>query len=80
MVRKVTVMSAVSGTSGKSMRTLPDTDEWGFVKERSPTPEVFMGRAGGAGQRALEQKWVSKSQIWLILACYNKFAYWIWTF
>ncbi|KAI9639156.1 putative rab GTPase activator [Dioszegia hungarica] len=53
--RKGTV---ISSTSGRSLRTLPDTDEWGFIKDKSPTPEVFMGRAGGAGQRALEQKWL----------------------
>lgn len=61
--RKDTVISSLSGTSGKSLRTLPDTDEWGFVKEKSPTPEVFMGRAGGAGQRALEQKWVRQTRL-----------------
>jgi len=39
-------------------RIVPDTDEWGFVKEKSTIPEIFNSRAAPGEHRATEQKWV----------------------
>lgn len=41
-------------------RIVPDTDEWGFVKDVSTIPEIFMSRAAPGEHRANEQKWVSQ--------------------
>ena len=50
----------VSGSSSGSLRaSLPETDEWGFLKEKSPTPEIFQSRNAPGDHRAVEQKWVS---------------------
>ena len=39
-------------------RSVPETDEWGFVKDVSAVPEIFMSRAAPGEHRANEQKWV----------------------
>lgn len=48
-----------SGSSSGSLRApLPETDEWGFLKEKSPTPEIFQSRSAPGDHRVAEQKWV----------------------
>jgi hypothetical protein len=37
----------------------PELDEWGFLKHKSPTPQIFRSRQSPAEVRAAEQKWVS---------------------
>jgi hypothetical protein len=37
--------------------TPPETDEWGFLRDRSPTPAIFQSRKTAGDIRALEQKW-----------------------
>ena len=54
-----TMKSSQSGRSGNSSRTLPETDEWGFVLSMGTTPDIYLGRAEGSEQRANEMKWVS---------------------
>ena len=55
-------LTIVSGSSSRSLRVpLPETDEWGFLKERSPTPEIFQSRSAPEDHRAVEQKWVSST-------------------
>lgn len=39
-------------------KLLPETDEWGFVKDKSMVPEIFKSRAAPGEHRAMEQKWV----------------------
>lgn len=39
--------------------TPPETDEWGFLRDRSPTPAIFHSRKTAGDIRALEQKWRS---------------------
>lgn len=57
--RRPTINTMKSSQSGMSARTLPETDEWGFVLSMGTTPEIYLGRAGGSEQRANEMKWVS---------------------
>lgn len=52
-------MCSVSSSSAYSSRALYDTDEWGFLKEKSPTPEIFQSRSAPGNHRAIESKWVS---------------------
>lgn len=47
--------------SSSSLRALPETDEWGYLKDRSPVPEIFGGRVGAGKNREGEQKWVRHS-------------------
>ncbi|ORY26333.1 rab-GTPase-TBC domain-domain-containing protein [Naematelia encephala] len=54
--RKSTVGSELSTSSS---RPLPKTDEWGFLKDSSPVPEIFGGRVGAGKNREGEQKWLS---------------------
>jgi len=52
-------LTIVSGSSSGSFRApLPETDEWGFLKEKSPTPEIFQSRSAPGDHRIAEQKWV----------------------
>ncbi|GMK53934.1 hypothetical protein CspeluHIS016_0105200 [Cutaneotrichosporon spelunceum] len=37
--------------------TPPETDEWGFLRDRSPTPAIFQSRKTAGDIRYLEQKW-----------------------
>jgi hypothetical protein len=55
--RKDTTKSDVSGSS---MGHLAETDEWGFLKDVGPTPEIFQSRSAAGDHRAAEQKWVSR--------------------
>ncbi|UOH83298.1 hypothetical protein LQV05_006023 [Cryptococcus neoformans] len=48
-----------SSSSAYSSRALYDTDEWGFLKEKSPTPEIFQSRSAPSDHRAIESKWLS---------------------
>ncbi|WVQ77904.1 hypothetical protein IAR50_007610 [Cryptococcus sp. DSM 104548] len=49
-----------SGTSaGGGLKVMAETDEWGFLKDRSPTPEIFMSRNAASEYRAIEGKWLS---------------------
>ncbi|WWC69886.1 uncharacterized protein I206_103829 [Kwoniella pini CBS 10737] len=48
-----------STASVNSLRPLPETDEWGFLKDRSPVPEIFASRRDGGDHRVIEQKWLS---------------------
>nr|XP_019003008.1 uncharacterized protein I203_04045 [Kwoniella mangroviensis CBS 8507]OCF66469.1 hypothetical protein I203_04045 [Kwoniella mangroviensis CBS 8507] len=48
-----------SQNSINSLRALPETDEWGFLKDRSPVPEIFQSRSQPGDHRAIEQKWLS---------------------
>ena len=57
MSRSDTTRSDVSGMSAKSL-PLPETDEWGFLKDSSPTPEMYMSRNMGSDHRVAEGKWV----------------------
>ncbi|WWC62211.1 uncharacterized protein I303_104806 [Kwoniella dejecticola CBS 10117] len=54
--RQSTMTSTASVTS---LRPLPETDEWGFLKDRSPVPEIFASRRDGGDHRVIEQKWLS---------------------
>lgn len=58
MTRSETLKSDISGASSRSL-PLPDTDEWGFLKDSSPTPEMFQSRNAPGDHRVAEQKWVS---------------------
>jgi hypothetical protein len=57
MSRSDTTRSDVSGMSARSL-PLPETDEWGFLKDSSPTPEMYMSRNMGSDHRVAEGKWV----------------------
>jgi hypothetical protein len=57
MSRSDTTRSDVSGISARSL-PLPETDEWGFLKDSSPTPEMYMSRNMGSDHRVAEGKWV----------------------
>jgi hypothetical protein len=57
MKRSDTSRSDVSGVSARSL-PLPETDEWGFLKGSSPTPEMYMSRNTGSDHRVAEGKWV----------------------
>ncbi len=60
-------LTIVSGSSSGSFRApLPETDEWGFLKEKSPTPEIFQSRSAPGDHRIAEQKWV-----WDTLFCHH---------
>ncbi|WWD03223.1 hypothetical protein V865_001274 [Kwoniella europaea PYCC6329] len=48
-----------SQNSINSLRALPETDEWGFLKDRSPVPEIFQSRSQPGDHRVIEQKWLS---------------------
>ncbi|ODN97903.1 hypothetical protein I350_07538 [Cryptococcus amylolentus CBS 6273] len=48
-----------SGTSAGGLKVMAETDEWGFLKDRSPTPEIFMSRNAPGEYRAIEGKWLS---------------------
>ncbi|KAK8864699.1 hypothetical protein IAR55_001951 [Kwoniella newhampshirensis] len=54
--RDVTMQSF--GSNG-SLRPLPDTDEWGFLKDKSPTPEIFQSRSAPGDHRVIEGKWLA---------------------
>jgi hypothetical protein len=58
MKRSETARSDVSGVSARSL-PLPETDEWGFLKELSVTPEMFHSRSQASESRIAEGKWVS---------------------
>lgn len=58
MSRSDTNKSNVSAASGRSL-PLPETDEWGFLKDQSPTPEMFQSRNAANDHRVAEGKWVS---------------------
>jgi hypothetical protein len=60
MSRSDTTRSDVSGMSARSL-PLPETDEWGFLKDSSPTPEMYMSRNMGSDHRVAEGKWVCLS-------------------
>ena len=62
-VDKATLASASSMNSLSSRATVPDTDEWGFIKEKSVTPEIFQSRSAPVDHRAAEVKWVSKGAL-----------------
>ncbi|WVQ99720.1 hypothetical protein IAU59_006862 [Kwoniella sp. CBS 9459] len=49
----------VSQNSSSSLRPLPETDEWGFLKDRSPVPEIFQSRSAPGDHRVIEQKWLT---------------------
>ena len=53
-----TIPSAISSNSISS-KLLPETDEWGFVKDRSTVPDIYMSRAAPTDHRAVEQKWLN---------------------
>jgi hypothetical protein len=57
MSRSETIKSDFSGASGRSL-PLPETDEWGFLKDQSPTPEMFQSRNAASDHRVAEGKWV----------------------
>lgn len=60
--RSETIKSDFSAASGRSI-PLPETDEWGFLKDQSPTPEMFQSRNAASDHRAAEGKWVC-SELW----------------
>jgi len=64
MSRSDTTRSDVSGTSARSL-PLPETDEWGFLKDSSPTPEMYMSRNMGSDHRVAEGKWVCSLSLFL---------------
>lgn len=45
--------------SVESEEPAPETDEWGFLVSRSPTPALFHTRSSPEAVRAAEQKWLS---------------------
>jgi len=47
-------------TSSNGAESPPELDEWGFLKDIAPTPEIFRSRHSPAEVRAAEQKWVRK--------------------
>ncbi|KAL7422049.1 hypothetical protein Q5752_003822 [Cryptotrichosporon argae] len=49
--------AAAETTSKRKPR--PETDEWGFIQDVSPTPEIFQSRLAPGEVRAAEQKWLS---------------------
>lgn len=54
--------STSSSSHGHGMETKeppPETDEWGFLSARSPTPALFHTRTSPEGVRAAEQKWLN---------------------
>ncbi|WRT66684.1 uncharacterized protein IL334_003644 [Kwoniella shivajii] len=48
-----------SQNSSSSLKPLPETDEWGFMKANSPVPEIFQSRSQPGDHRVIEQKWLS---------------------
>ncbi|WVO15266.1 hypothetical protein L204_102922 [Cryptococcus depauperatus] len=48
-----------STTGGVSLRLTVETDEWGFIKDKSPIPEIFSGKSEGGEVRQLEGRWLS---------------------
>ena len=56
---KATLASASSMNSLSSRATVPDTDEWGFIKDKSVTPEIFQSRSAPVDHRAAETKWLA---------------------
>lgn len=65
--RSETYKSDLSASSARSL-PLPETDEWGFIKDQSPTPEMFQSRSTASDHRAAEQKWVSARAAYLSAA------------
>jgi len=49
--------STMNGAASNG-RVVPETDEWGFLKEKSTIPEIFVSRSVPGDHRATEQKWV----------------------
>lgn len=64
-LKRKPTMGSVSSSSAYSSRTLYDTDEWGFLKEKSPTPEIFQSRNAPGDHRAIESKWVGSLPVLL---------------
>ncbi|KIR98685.1 rab GTPase activator [Cryptococcus deuterogattii 2001/935-1] len=58
-LKRKPTMGSVCSSSAYSSRALYDTDEWGFLKEKSPTPEIFQSRNAPGDHRAIESKWLS---------------------
>jgi hypothetical protein len=50
-------------SSSSMSKILPETDEWGFVKDRTTVPEIFMSRSAPGEHRTAEQKWVSHHDV-----------------
>lgn len=55
--REPTITSTLSKASSRG--PLPETDEWGFLRDQSPVPQVFQGRSSAEMTRAMEQRWLS---------------------
>lgn len=50
---------ARDGLEPMAPETPPETDEWGFLRDRSPTPAIFHSRRAAGDIRSLEAKWRS---------------------
>ncbi|WWC89004.1 uncharacterized protein L201_003921 [Kwoniella dendrophila CBS 6074] len=57
--RPQSIMTLQTQNSVNSLRPLPETDEWGFLKDKSPVPEIFQSRSQANDHRVIEQKWLS---------------------
>ncbi|TYJ52193.1 hypothetical protein B9479_007208 [Cryptococcus floricola] len=58
-IRSGTSAGGGGGGGGGGLKVMAETDEWGFLKDRSPTPEIFMSRNAPGEYRAIEGKWLS---------------------
>jgi hypothetical protein len=54
-------MTISSSNTSLASRLLVETDEWGFLKDQSVTPEIYQSRSAAGDHRAVEQKWVGQS-------------------
>lgn len=53
-------MTISSSNTSLASRLLVETDEWGFLKDQSVTPEIYQSRSAAGDHRAVEQKWVGR--------------------
>ena len=60
---KATLASLSSTLSLNSRAALPDTDEWGFIKDKMVTPEIFQSRSAPGEHRTAETRWVSPGPV-----------------
>ncbi|ORX35590.1 rab-GTPase-TBC domain-domain-containing protein [Kockovaella imperatae] len=56
---KATLASASSVGSLSTRVALPETDEWGFIKGKMVTPEIFQSRSAPVDHRAAEARWLA---------------------
>ncbi|RXK39913.1 hypothetical protein M231_02847 [Tremella mesenterica] len=57
--RANTMITITSQISNLSLRLRDETDEWGFLRDKSPVPEIFMNRSSPDDHRQSESKWLT---------------------